>query len=253
MSSASGSDAAASAIAAAIGVIRARMAQAARQAGRDPAAVELVAVSKFHPQAAVQAALAAGQLGFGENRVQEAAGKFPPLRPLHPDLRLHLIGPLQTNKAADAAALVDVIETLDRERLAEALDRAAQKTGRLPSLLVQVNIGDEPQKAGVATATADGFIAGCCRRFGPVVTGLMAIPPAGLDPAPFFQRLAGLAAAHGLPHLSMGMSGDFERAIAAGATSVRIGSAIFGDRPIQPETQAQVQAVTAVPLASPAS
>ena len=249
MSSAEGAGAAGPAIATAIGAIRARMAHAARQAGRDPASIGLVAVSKFHPSAAVQAALAAGQLGFGENRVQEAAAKFPPLRPHHPDLRLHLIGPLQTNKAADAAGLVDVIETLDRERLAEALDRAAQRTGRMPSLLIQVNIGDEPQKAGVATAMADGFIAACRRRFGPAVTGLMAIPPAALDPAPFFRRLADLATAHGLPQLSMGMSGDFEQAIAAGATSVRVGSAIFGDRPVL----AQGVAPAGGPLASPAS
>ena len=215
-----------------------------------------MAVSKTHPAAAVEAALAAGQACFGENRVQEAAAKFPGLRPGHRALRLHLIGPLQTNKAAEAVGLADVIETLDRDRLADALDRAAQRTGRLPALLVQVNIGDEPQKAGVGSAAADAFIAACRRRFGPAVTGLMAIPPADRDPVPFFRRLAGLAAAHGLAELSMGMSGDFEQAIAAGATSVRVGSAIFGTRPSSPDaTPAATPAATwpAVPLASSAS
>ncbi len=245
MSSPAAAPAAASGIAAAIAAIRARVAHAARQAGRDPAAIGLVAVSKTNPASAVAAALAAGQERFGENRVQEATGKFPALRLLHPALRLHLIGPLQTNKAADAVGLADVIETLDRERLADALDAAAQKAGRMPALLIQVNVGDEPQKAGVAPAAADAFIGACRRRFGTAVTGLMAIPPAGRDPGPFFLRLAGLAAAHGLAELSMGMSGDFEQAIAAGATSVRVGSAIFGSRPLP--------GPACVPLASPAS
>ncbi len=241
-------NAAASGVAAAIADIRARIAAAAREAGRDPAAVRLVAVSKTHPAAAVEAALAAGQVCFGENRVQEAAAKFPGLRPRHPALRLHLIGPLQTNKAAEAVGLADVIETLDRDRLADALDRAAQREGRLPALLVQVNIGDEPQKAGVSSMAADAFIAACRRRFGAAVTGLMAIPPAGRDPTPFFRRLAGLAATHGLAELSMGMSGDFEQAVAAGATSVRVGSAIFGDRP--PASAATLGAVPLAPSVS---
>ncbi len=241
-------NAAASGVATAIADIRARIVAAAREAGRDPAAIRLVAVSKTHPAAAVETALAAGQACFGENRVQEAAAKFPELRPVYPALRLHLIGSLQTNKAAEAVGLADVIETLDRDRLADALDRAAQRAGRLPALLVQVNIGDEPQKAGVSSTAADAFIAACRRRFGDAVTGLMAIPPAGRDPAPFFCRLAELAAVHGLAELSMGMSGDFEQAVAAGATSVRIGSAIFGDRPLAPATT-----FGTVPLASSAS
>ncbi|MBE7211250.1 MAG: YggS family pyridoxal phosphate-dependent enzyme [Gluconacetobacter diazotrophicus] len=216
--------------------VRARMAEACRRAGRDPDAVSLVAVSKFHPAVSVRAALAAGQHRFGENRVQEAAGKFPDLRRDRPELLLHLIGPLQTNKAADAVAVADAIETLDRPRLADALDRAAQRAGRLPRLLVQVNVGNEPQKAGVAPAEADRFIAACRVRFGEAVTGLMAIPPAAPPPGPFFRQLAALAREHGLHELSMGMSGDFEEAIAWGATSVRIGSAIFGDRPMTPGT-----------------
>lgn len=221
-------------IADALGHIRARIDQAARAAGRDPDTVRLVAVSKTHPRDAVEAALAAGQTLFGENRVQEAQAKFPALRLSHPLLRLHLIGPLQTNKAADAVGLADVIETLDRPRLADALDQAGQKHGRLPSLLVQVNIGAEPQKAGVAPDEADRFITQCRQRFGDALVGLMAIPPADADPVPFFRRLAALAAAHGLAELSMGMSGDFEQAIACGATSVRVGTAIFGGRTALP-------------------
>ncbi len=218
-------------IAAALELIRRRIGQAANRAERRAADVELVAVSKTHPGRAIAAALAAGQEVFGENRVQEAQAKFPELRPLWPGLRLHLIGPLQTNKAADAVRLADVIETLDRVRLADALERAAQKAGRLPTLLVQVNIGAEPQKGGVLPDEADRFIGDCRRRFGDRLVGLMAIPPAEADPVPFFRRLAAMGAAHGLAQLSMGMSGDFEQAIACGATSVRIGTAIFGGRP----------------------
>ena len=221
-------------IATALGEIRARIDDAARAAGRPPESVRLVAVSKTHPAGAVAAALAAGQTLFGENRVQEAQAKFPALRSDHPALRLHLIGPLQTNKALDAARLVDVIETLDRPRLAEALEQAAQKAGRLPSLLIQVNIGAESQKAGVMPDEADRFIETCRRRFGDALVGLMAIPPAEADPMPFFRRMAELAAAYGLAELSMGMSGDFEQAIACGATSVRVGTAIFGGRPMVP-------------------
>ena len=213
-----------------LSAIRDRMATACRRAGREPSTVVLVAVSKFQPERAVREAIEAGQSRFGENRVQEALEKFPPLRAGRPELRLHLIGGLQTNKAEDAAAVADVIESLDRPRLADALDRAAQRLGRLPKLLVQVNVGDEPQKAGVAMADADRFIAECRRRFGTAVSGLMAIPPAGVGPEPFFSRMAALAREHGLHELSMGMSGDFEEAIAWGATSVRVGSAIFGDR-----------------------
>ena len=217
-------------VAAALDRIRARIARAAGQCGRVLDDIRLVAVSKTHPAADVAAALAAGQAVFGENRVQEAATKFPALRPDWPSLRLHLIGPLQTNKALDAVRLADVIETLDRPRLADALERAAQAAGRLPILLVQVNIGAEPQKAGVLPDQADTFIADCRRRFGDALVGLMTIPPADADPQPHFRRLAALAASHGLRQLSMGMSGDFEQAIACGASSIRIGTAIFGGR-----------------------
>lgn len=219
-----------SSIAANLAAIRARIAHAARAAHRDPTTITLVAVSKTHPTAAIEEALAANQTTFGENRVQEAAAKFPTLRENHPTLRLHLIGPLQTNKAAQAVALADTIETLDRPRLADALARAADTTGRLPTLLIQVNIGREPQKAGIPPDAADEFIDSCRARFGPALAGLMAIPPAAADPAPHFAALAAIAARHRLATLSMGMSGDFEAAIAAGATHLRIGTAIFGAR-----------------------
>ena len=211
--------------------VQARIAAAAARAGRAPGAVTLVAVSKTHPAGDVEQALGAGQLLFGENRVQEAAAKFPALRATHPGLRLHLIGGLQTNKARDAVRVADTIETLDRPRLADAIADAAMKEGRSPALLVQVNVGDEPQKAGIPTEGADAFIADCGRRFGPALAGLMCIPPADADPAPYFAWLAACAARHGLHVLSMGMSGDYEAAIAAGATHVRVGSAIFGARP----------------------
>jgi len=217
-------------IAASLASIHARIAAAAARAGRTPSDITLVAVSKTHPAEAIAAALQAGQTIFGENRVQEAAAKFPPLRPHHPNLRLHLIGPLQTNKAADAIRTADTIETLDRPRLADAIEAAAQRAGRLPDLLVQVNIGNEPQKAGIPTAEADVFIRACIARFGEKLRGLMCIPPADHDPIPFFQTLATMRANHGLPILSIGMSADFETAIACGATHVRVGSAIFGAR-----------------------
>lgn len=218
------------AIAGRLAEVRARIAAAWRAAGRTGEAPCLVAVSKTHGMPAIRAALEAGQRVFGENRVQEAAAKFPALRDDYPDLRLHLIGPLQTNKAAEAVAIADVIETLDRERLAEAIARAADKAGRLPELLVQVNVGQESQKAGVMPEEAPGFIAACRARFGPALRGLMCIPPAGEDPAPYFAALAALGQAAGLPLLSMGMSGDFEAAIRFGATHVRVGTAIFGGR-----------------------
>lgn len=213
-------------IAGALARVRARMDAAALAAGRDAAGVTLVAVSKTHPVEAVQAAMAAGQAVFGENRVQEAAGKFAGLA----GARLHIIGGLQTNKARDAVAVADVIESLDRKSLADAIEKAVQAAGRCPDLLVQVNIGDEAQKSGVALAEADGFIRAMRARFGARVTGLMCIPPEGVDAAPYFRRLAAMADAHGLGVRSMGMSGDFEAAIAAGATHVRVGSAIFGAR-----------------------
>jgi PLP dependent protein len=221
-------------IPAALAGIRTRVAVAARRAGRAPETVTLVAVSKFHPQSSVIEALRAGQMVFGENRVQEAAAKFPPLRADWPALRLHVIGGLQTNKALEAVRIADMIESLDRPALADALARAADRAGRLPDLLVQVNTGDETQKSGIPRAQADGFIAECRRRFGDAVRGLMCIPPARQDPAPHFADLADLGRAHGLALLSMGMSADFEAAIAAGATHVRVGSAIFGERPVAP-------------------
>ncbi len=219
-------------VASALDDVRCRIAHAAAAAGRRPEDITLVAVSKTYPATDVQAALACGQLHFGENRVQEAAAKFPALRATAPGLRLHIIGALQTNKAEDAVAIADVIETLDRPRLADAIARAADRLGRLPTLLVQVNIGDEPQKAGVATADAPNFIAACQARFGQALAGLMCIPPANTDPAPHFAALAAMAKAAGLTKLSMGMSGDFEAAIAHGATHVRVGSAIFGSRSV---------------------
>ena len=211
--------------------LHARIAEACAHANRAPGSVSLVAVSKTHPAEAVEAALAAGQTVFGENRVQEAAAKFPGLRPAHRALRLHLIGALQTNKARDAVRLADTIESLDRPRLAAALADAIAKEGRRPELLVQVNTGDEAQKAGVPRAEADAFLRLCRDEHGLAVSGLMCIPPADADPRPHFGFLAELAAQHALPVLSMGMSGDFEAAIACGATHVRVGTAVFGTRP----------------------
>lgn len=211
--------------------VRTRMDSAARAAGRDPASVTLVAVSKFHPASSVQEAIAAGQTVFGENRVQEAAAKFPPLRAQNPDLRLHLIGGLQTNKAKDAVRIADMIESLDRPALADALAHAAESLGRMPDLLIEVNTGDEPQKFGVPKEEADSFIRLCRQRFGGSLRGLMCIPPAAEDPTPHFRLLRSMAETHGLPVLSMGMSADYPAAIAEGATLVRVGTAIFGPRP----------------------
>ncbi len=210
--------------------LRERIATACAAAGRDPASVTLVAVSKTNPTEAVLEALAAGQTVFGENRVQEAAQKFPDLRPTHPALTLHLIGALQTNKARDAVQIADVIESLDRPRLAAAIATAIAATGRTPRLLVQVNTGDEPQKAGIPRAEAEAFCQACRDEYGLTLSGLMCIPPADADPAPHFAWLADLAARQNLPTLSMGMSGDFETAIRHGATHVRVGTAIFGVR-----------------------
>lgn len=211
--------------------VQARIAAAAEGAGRPPGSVALVAVSKTHPREAVLQAVQGGQLAFGENRVQEAAGKFAGLRADHPGLRLHIIGGVQTNKARDAVRIADVIESLDRPRLADAIADAIAKEGRAPDLLVQVNVGDEVQKGGVAMADADGFIESCRERFGRRLTGLMCVPPAAADPVPHFAWLAACAGRHGLPTVSMGMSGDYEAAIRQGSTHVRIGSAIFGARP----------------------
>jgi pyridoxal phosphate enzyme (YggS family) len=218
-------------IAANLAAVRARIAVAASACGRSAAAVTLVAVGKTHPADAVRAALAAGQRVFGENRVQEAAQKYPALRGDHPDLVLHLIGPLQSNKAREAVALFDVIETIDRPRIAEAVAEAMAKTGRRPSCFIQVNTGEEPQKAGVAPAEAGAFIADCRDRLGLSIDGLMCIPPLDEPAAIHFAFLRELARRHGIAQLSMGMSADFETAIAFGATHVRVGTAIFGARP----------------------
>lgn len=220
-------------IAAALLRVRAEIAAAALAAGRDAGAVSLVAVSKFHPQEAVLAAMGCGQRIFGENRVQEAVAKFGPLRKSH-DFTLHIIGALQTNKAREAVRIADVIETLDRPRLADAIAEAAEREGRMPALFVQVNVGDEPQKGGIAPAEADAFIAAMRTRFGAQLRGLMCIPPAEQDPVPHFRWLRDCAVRHGLTELSMGMSGDFPQAITCGATLVRVGTAIFGHRPAGP-------------------
>lgn len=213
-----------------LAAVRARIADAAEAAGRDPSQVRLVAVSKTHPAEAVRAALAAGQMVFGENRVQEAQQKFPALRPEFPALRLHLIGPLQTNKVNGAVRLFDAIETVDRPKLAAALSASMERQGRRPACFVQVNTGAEPQKAGVLPHDADGFIAECRTRYRLPLVGLMCIPPVDAPPAPHFEMLRDIARRHGLEHLSMGMSADFEIAIRCGATFVRVGTAIFGER-----------------------
>jgi len=213
--------------------LRTRVAALARESGRQPDDVALIAVSKTHPAEAISEALAAGQREFGENRVQEAAAKFPPLKAEFFDLRLHLIGPLQTNKAVEAMRLFDVIHSLDRPKLAEVLAGAMAKIGRRPDCFIQVNTGGEPQKAGVLPDAADTFIARCRDLRLPVV-GLMCIPPLDVPPAPHFNLLRDIASRHGLTRLSMGMSGDFETAILSGATEIRVGTAIFGQRPPGP-------------------
>jgi len=204
-----------------------RMAAAAKAAGRDPMEVELVAVSKQQPWEAIEPILGEGQRVFGENRVQEAQSRWTGHRD---GLCLHLIGPLQTNKARDAVDFFDVIETLDRPRLARALAEEIQRAGRSPRLYIQVNTGEEPQKAGVAPLEADGFIASATGEFGLPIEGLMCVPPADEPPAMHFALLAKIARRNGLARLSMGMSADFETAIRFGATSVRVGSALFGGR-----------------------
>ena len=211
--------------------VRGRIAAAAVAAGRDPRSVALVAVSKTHGIPAIREALAAGQRIFGETRVQEATAKFPLLKAEFPDLVLHLIGPLQTNKVKDAVALFDVIETVDRPKLAEKLAEEMHRTGRRPRFHIQVNIGNEPQKAGVAPHDVSALLALSRDDYRLPVVGLMCIPPAGQDPMPFFYQMAALARQHHLPILSQGMSGDYQAAIAAGATHVRVGTAIFGGRP----------------------
>jgi hypothetical protein len=224
-------DAVTSAIAANLAAVRERIAAAARSVGRTPAAVTLVAVSKAQPDERVRAALAAGQRTFGENYVQEARARWPALRERHPDLQLHMIGPIQTNKAKDVVALFDVIETVDRPKLARVLASEMARQGRRPACFVQVNTGEEPQKAGIWPADADAFIKACRDDLGLPVVGLMAIPPEDEEPSLHFALLAKIAARNGLGQLSMGMSADFEVAVQFGATHVRVGSAIFGARP----------------------
>src|SRR5579863_4121670 len=217
-------------IAANLAAVRGRIDAAAHAAGRAPGAVTLIAVSKTHGIAAVRAAYAAGQRVFGENRVQEALGKFLVLRGECADLALHLIGPLQTNKVKEAVAHFDVIETVDRPRLAEALAREMARSGRRPSCFIEVNTGEEPQKSGVFPEAADAFIADCRDRLELPIVGLMCVPPHGEEPAPHFALLREIARRNGLAGLSMGMSADYETAIRLGATHVRVGTAIFGAR-----------------------
>jgi pyridoxal phosphate enzyme (YggS family) len=210
--------------------VRARIAAAAKAVGRDPAEVTLVAVSKAQPDVRVFAALEAGHRVFGENYVQEAKARWPALHAPYPDVRLHMIGPIQTNKARDVVALFEVIETVDRPKLARLFAVEMARQGRRPACFVQVNTGEEPQKAGVLPADADMFIEEC-RRLGLPVVGLMAIPPEDEEPSLHFALLADIARRNGLEQLSMGMSADYEIAVQFGATHVRVGSAIFGERP----------------------
>ncbi|KUL36077.1 hypothetical protein ADL22_25545 [Streptomyces sp. NRRL F-4489] len=210
--------------------VREQIAAACARSGRAPESVRLIAVCKTFGADAVRQVLDHGQLAFGENYVQEAKGKWPELKADHPRAELHLIGPLQSNKAREAVALFDVIQSLDRPSLAKALARQCESQGRRPAMFVQVNIGSEPQKAGVAPEDTDAFLDSCRDVHGLNVTGLMCIPPAGEPPEPHFDHLAKIAARNGLTELSMGMSGDFPAAIEHGATYVRVGSAIFGNR-----------------------
>jgi pyridoxal phosphate enzyme (YggS family) len=209
--------------------VRQRIEHACKVAGREAGEVTLVAVSKTHPAAAIEPLLAAGQRVFGENRVQEAQAKWPALREGWPDAELHLVGSLQSNKAADAVALFDCIHSLDRPSLVVALAKAMDKAGRRVPCFVQVDIGEEPQKGGCAIAELPALLEQAREADIPLV-GLMCVPPLGVEPAPFFALLDKLAGDHGLPGRSMGMSGDFETAIMLGATHVRVGTALFGER-----------------------
>jgi PLP dependent protein len=214
-----------------IAAVRDEIAAACRDAGRDPATVTLVAVSKTFAAETITPVIAAGQRIFGENRVQEAKAKWPALIAQYPGLELHLIGPLQSNKAREAVALFDAIHSVDRASLAEALAKETAKQGRRPVLFVEINTGAEPQKAGVLPQDADAFIAACRDSYGIEISGLMCIPPHDEAPAPHFALTSKIARRNGLKLLSMGMSADFRTAIAFGATHVRVGSAIFGARP----------------------
>ena len=218
-------------VAAALADVERRIAAAAEAALAPAETVTLVAVSKSQPDARVRAALEAGHRVFGENRVQEAQAKWPAFKKDYPDARVHLIGPLQTNKVRDAVALFDVIESVDRPKLAESLAREMDRSGRRPDCLVQINTGEERQKAGVMPREADGFITSCIEDLKLPIVGLMCIPPQGEEPSLHFALLAEMARRHALPVLSMGMSADFETAIRFGATHVRVGTAVFGPRP----------------------
>ncbi len=210
--------------------VRQHIAAAARAAGRDPASVTLVAVSKTHGADRVGELLEVGHRVFGENRVQEAEEKFPALKAAYPDIELHLIGPLQTNKARDAVALFDVVQSVDRERLAASLAKEMARAGRRPDCYIQVNTGAEPQKAGILPGDVDAFVAACRDAHKLPVVGLMCIPPLDEEPALHFALLAKMAARNGLAKISMGMSADYETAIRLGATHVRVGTALFGER-----------------------
>jgi PLP dependent protein len=210
--------------------VRAEIASACQEVERDPAGVVLVAVTKTFGPETIGPAITVGQRTFGENRVQEAKGKWPALRQQYPDLEIHLIGPLQSNKAREAVALFDVIHTVDRPSLCAALAKEIERQGRQPKLLVEVNTGAEPQKAGVLPELADDFVRSCRETYGLAIRGLMCIPPLDEAPAPHFALLAKIARRNGLDWLSMGMSADFKTAIQFGATHVRVGSAIFGER-----------------------
>ena len=210
--------------------VRAEIGRACRDAGRDPATVTLVAVSKTFGADAIEPVIAAGQRVFGENRVQEAKAKWPPLLARSDDLKLHLVGTLQSNKAREAVALFDAVHSLDRASLAEALAKEIARQARQPLLFVEINTGAEPQKGGVPPEDADGFLAACRERHGLAISGLMCIPPADEPPAPHFALTAKIARRNGLALLSMGMSSDFTAAIAFGATHIRVGTAIFGAR-----------------------
>jgi PLP dependent protein len=214
-----------------LGDVRDAIAAAVKAAGRAEGSGTLVAVSKTHDAQTISFALDTGQRVFGENRVQEAAQKWPGLRQRYAGIELHLIGPLQSNKAAEAVALFDAIQTVDREKIAAALALEMKKQGRTPKLYVQVNTGNEPQKAGIEPAALPNFLKTIASRYGLTISGLMCIPPVEENPAVHFHMLAGLAKDAGLKELSMGMSGDYALAIAEGATLVRVGSAIFGERP----------------------
>jgi len=217
--------------------VRTEIVRACKDAGRDPAGVTLIAVSKTFPAEAIAPVIDAGQRVFGENRVQEAKGKWPALIERNPGIELHLIGPLQSNKAKEAVALFDAIHAVDRTSLCEALAKEVQKAGKAPVLFVQINTGAEPQKAGVLPQDADSFIKACAVDYGLTISGVMCIPPFDEAPGPHFALTAKIAQRNGLKLLSMGMSADFVDAIALGATHVRVGSAIFGSRPPVKESE----------------